>query len=179
MQSNWNMKMDVIENWQEIKKIFNDSFRSSFHFSIATINKDGSPHITPIGSLILGKAGSAIYFEKFTQKIPINGNENKKICVLAVNSGKLFWLKSLLFGGFSKPPAIRLYGKLGNRRKATEKEIKLWQKRVKSVSFTKGHKLMWVNMKTVRELSFDQVEPVQMGEITRQAWKNFLPIKDA
>ena len=78
MQSNWNMKMDVIENWQEIKKIFNDSFRSSFHFSIATINKDGSPHITPIGSLILGKAGSAFYFEKFTQKIPINGNENNK-----------------------------------------------------------------------------------------------------
>ena len=98
---------------------------------------------------------------------------------MSVNSDKLFWLKSLLFGGFSKPPAIRLYGKLGNRRKATEKEIKLWQKRVKSVSFTKGHKLMWVNMKTVRELSFDQVEPVQMGEITRQAWKNFLPIKDA
>ena len=171
--------MDMIENWKGIKELFKCSFKSSFYYSIATVSQDGSPHITPIGSLILGKPGHAIYFEEFTHRLPSNGKENQKVCVLAVNSSKLFWLKSLLFGAFSKPPAIRLYGMLGKRREATGKEIMLWQKRVKSVSFTKGHKMMWANMKTVREIEFNRAEPVYMGEITKKVWREFSQIKSA
>lgn len=174
---NRDMKMDIIENWKEIRELFKSSFKSSFHYSIATVSQDGSPHITPIGSLILRKPGHTIYFEEFTHRLP--SKESQKVCVLAVNSSKLFWLKALLFGVFSKPPAIRLYGVLGKRREATEKEIMLWQKRVKSVSFTKGHEMMWANMRTVREIEFNKAEPVHMGKITQKVWRELSQINSA
>lgn len=165
--------MDIIENWHAIKDLFKKTFKSSFHFSVATVNEDGTPHISPIGSLILGKPGKAIYFEEFTHKLPACSQHNKRICVLAVNSSKIFWIKSLLLGNFSTAPSVRLYGELGARREATETEIMLWQKRVKSVSFTKGHSMMWANMKMVRELEFDRAEPVNMGRITKNIWRNW------
>ena len=86
--------------------------------------------------------------------------------MLAVNSSKWFLLKSLVWGRFNELPAIRLQGEVGDPREATHLEIKLWQKRVKSVGFTKGHKIMWQSMKTVREIKFHKVEPVKIGKMT-------------
>ncbi len=162
--------MDLISNWKEVKSLFKNAFNSSFHFAIATINENGEPHITPIGSLILGKPGHGIYFEKFTKNLPRNFGSNKKICVLAVNSSKWFWLKSLLTGHFKSPPAVRLYGVAGDLREATETEIALWQKRVRSVRFSKGHALIWQSMSMVRDIEFTKIEPVRFGEMTRNTW---------
>ncbi len=164
--------MDIIQNWDEIKAIFKHSFKSSFHFSIATVTDKGEPHVTPIGSLILGEPGHGIYFEEFPRQLPINLKTNKQVCVLAVNSSRWFWLISLLSGHFSKPPAIRLYGIAGNVRQATTREIELWQKRVRSVSLSRGHSIMWKNMKTVRDIEFSKIEPVHLGEMTRQSWNS-------
>jgi len=126
-------------------------------------------HVTTqlIGSLILGKPGHAIYFEKFANKLKYNIKTNRHVCVLAVNSSKWFWFKSLFKGSFAEPPAIRLIGEAGELRKATENEIRIWQKRVKSVSFTKGYNIMWKNMKTVREIHFSKIEPVNIGSMTQ------------
>jgi hypothetical protein len=164
--------MNMINNWHEVKKLFGKSFRSSIHYSIATVKANGEPHVTPIGSLILGKPGHGIYFEEFTRQLPNNFETNKQVCVLAVNSSKWFWVKSLFMGHFSDPPAVRLHGTAGNIREATTKEIEFWQKRVKSVSFTKGHSMMWANMKMVREIEFTKIEPVHMGEMTHNTWNN-------
>jgi uncharacterized protein len=92
--------MDLITNWKEVKSLFKKSFRSSFHFSVATVTEDGEPHVTPIGSLILGEPGHGFYFEEFPQHLPRNLGSNKKICVMAVNSNKWYWLKSLVMGRF-------------------------------------------------------------------------------
>jgi len=170
--------MDVTENWQEVKELFTKSFKSSFHYAIATVNLEGEPHVTPIGSLILGRPGHGIYFEEFPRQLPDNLNANKNICVLAVNSGRWFWIKSLMSGRFSSPPAVRLHGAVGEVRQASEKEVKLWQNRVKRVSFSKGHAMMWSNMKMVRDITFTSIEPVHMGEMTRDTWNNPPNIKD-
>ena len=138
--------MEIDTHWNIVKKIFKQSFSSSFHFSIATIDENGKPYVTPIGSLILGKPGHAIYFEEFTNQLQKNLKTNKHLSILAVNSSKWFWLKSLLKGHFSEYPALRLQGEAGKLREATEVEVKLWRKRVKTVSFTKGHKVMWEKM---------------------------------
>jgi uncharacterized protein len=61
--------MEIYSHWSDVKKVFKKSFSSSFHFSIATVDEEGRPHITPIGSLILGKPGHAIYFEEFTSQL--------------------------------------------------------------------------------------------------------------
>lgn len=159
--------MEHIDNWKEVKEVFRESFKSSFHYSIATVSENGEPHVSPIGSLILGRPGEGFYFEKFPSNLPRNLSNNNQVCVLAVNSGKWFWLKSLVAGKFSVPPAIRLYGEVGELREATEAELLLWQKRVKSVSFTKGHKLIWRDMSKVRDIRFTRVEPVKIGQMTR------------
>ena len=160
--------MEIENDWDLVKSHFKKSFKSSFHFSVSSINPDGSPQITPIGSLILGKPGHAIYFEKFPSQLPRNLEINNAICILAVNSSKWFWLKSLLKGNFTHPPALRLHGKTGQLRKATETEILLWNKRVQSVKFTKGHKLMWQEMSMVREVLLTKISPVHIGQMTSE-----------
>jgi uncharacterized protein len=162
--------MDITKNWAEIKVLFGRSFRSSFHYAISTVNENGEPHITPIGSLILTEPGRGFYFEEFPQQLTRNLQTNKHICVLAVNSGVVFWLRSLLRGKFVSPPAIRLYGIAGDLRPATEAEIQRWQKRVRRVSFTKGHRMIWKDMCTVRDVQFTRAEPVQIGAMTRGIW---------
>jgi len=158
--------MDIQENWKEIKTLFNESFKSSFHYAIATVSEGGEPHITPIGSLVLGKPCHGFYFEEFPQHLPRNLGSNKQVSVLAVNSGRWFWLKSLLGGKFPSPPAIRLHGITGELREATDKEIALWQKRVRFVSFSKGHALMWKSMRMVRDIEFTKSESIHIGEMT-------------
>ena len=45
--------MDIVNDWNKIKKHFNKSFYSNFHVAIASVNKDNKPTVTPIGSLFL------------------------------------------------------------------------------------------------------------------------------
>jgi len=162
--------MNVIENWVEVRALFRESFKSSFHYAIATVSESGEPHVTPIGSLILGQPGQGIYFEKFTRRMPKNIGSGSRVCVLAVNSSRWFWFRSLLNGKFGDVPAIRLHGVAQELRPATEREIALWQKRVASVRFTKGHRLMWSEMAMVRVIQFDRIEPVHLGAMTRGLW---------
>ena len=159
--------MRIDEHWTDIKQLFKQSFKSSFHYAIASVKEDGEPHVTPIGSLILGKPGRGLYFEEFPKQLPRNLQTNKQICVLAVNSSRWFWTKSLIAGKFASPPAVRLYGTVGAVRQATRREIKLWQHRVKRASFTKGHAMMWAHMRMVRDIEFSRAEPVHMGGMTR------------
>lgn len=163
--------MEPTANWKEVKGLFKDSFKSSFHFSIATVSENGEPHVTPIGSLILGQPGCGIYFERFPKTLPRNLANSRQVCVLAVNSSRWFWLKSLVRGNFASPPAVRLHGIAGELRDATNTEIALWQKRVRRVSFSKGHALMWRGMTKVRDIKFTKVEPVQIGQMTSDLWK--------
>jgi len=163
--------MQLQKNWVYIKKLFDQSFRSSFHYALATVNENGEPHVTPIGSLILRDPGHGFYFEEFTRQLPRNFRKNRQVCVLAVNSSRWFWIKSLFVGRFSNPPAIRLFGTVGDVREATEKEIRLWHRRVRTVRSSKGYALMWKNMRMVRDIEFSRVEPVYIGDMTHDAWK--------
>ena len=97
--------MRIDEHWTEIKQLFRQSFKSSFHYAIATVNENGEPHVTPIGSLILGKPGRGLYFEEFPKQLPRNFQTNKQVCVLVVNSSRWFWIKSLIGESLS---ALRL-----------------------------------------------------------------------
>lgn len=159
--------MDIISNWDEIKQHFNKSFRSNLHVSIASITSDNTPTVTPIGSLFLNNDQTGFYFEKFPAKLPMYSKINKKICVLAVNSNRWFWLKSLFRGRFSSYPGIKLYGDLGEKRKATDIEIKRLNRRMQMTKGMKGHKYLWGNMIMIRELNFTNVEIINLGEMTK------------
>jgi len=58
------MEIDA-ELWSQLKPLAGRVFGSSLHFAMATINPDGTPHITPIGSLILTDPGEAYFDDSF------------------------------------------------------------------------------------------------------------------
>ncbi|NJN28930.1 MAG: pyridoxamine 5'-phosphate oxidase family protein [Cyclobacteriaceae bacterium] len=150
--------MDLVKDWLEIRKHFNKSFRSNFYVSIASVDKDNHPTITPIGSLFLNRNRTGFYFEKYLTKLPQHAQYNNKICVLAVNSNTWFWVKSLFKGRFNSYPAIKLYGELGERREASEIEITRLQRRMKATQGTKGNKYLWGDMQFVRDVKFTKAE---------------------
>ena len=160
-------KMDIKTNWQKIRRHFNKSFRSSLHVSIASVDSENNPTVTPIGSLFLNNNQTGFYFEKYPSKLPVHVKTNRKICVLAVNSSPWFWLKSLYMGKFNYYPALKLYGELGEKRKATEVEINRLKRRMRSTKRMKGHKYLWLSMDVVREIAFTKVEKINLGEMTR------------
>lgn len=114
--------MDIRTDWSLIRNHFRKSFATSLHYSISSVDQSNKPTTTPIGSLFLNKDQTGFYFERYPTNLPENIKYNKNICVLAVNSSKWLWLKSLYRNKFSIPPAIKLYGTLGNKRIATANE---------------------------------------------------------
>ena len=158
--------MDIQTNWIEIRKHFNKCFRANFHVSLASVDKEGNPTVTPIGSLFLNSNQTGFYFEKFPTKLPENSKDHKNICILGVNSSIFFWLTSLFNEKFNSQPAIKLYGQLGDKRKATDIEIKRLNARMRTTKWLKGNHYLWGKMEYVREITFIKAEKINLGKMT-------------
>ncbi len=153
-------------NWEKIRKLFNDTRLSTGHFAIATVTKDGTPHVSPIGSLFLRDDMSGYYFEELVGNMARNLKDNNRVCVMAVRSGRWFWLKSLISGRFSSLPALRLGGRAGEKRQATAEEIALLRKFIRAFKLFKGYDILWSNMTHVRDIVFDSCENINAKEMT-------------
>ena len=165
--------MELEAHWSTIRRVCNASRLSSLAFSIVSVNEDGSPHSTPIGSLRLHKECRGTYFELFTQKLGKNLDRDPRVCVMAVNSSKWLWLKSLYKGQFNAAPGVRLYGTVGPRRDAEASEMAWWQRQLKPVRWMKGHDLLWKveHLAYVRDIHFDRFEPINLGTMTQGLWE--------
>ena len=75
----------------------------------------------------------------------------------------MYWLKSLFNGYFKGPPALKLYGELGIRRRATEIELERLSRRLSGAKWTKGYKLLWDDFFDVREIKIHSVRMVEFG----------------
>jgi hypothetical protein len=154
-------------DWNSVRRGVADAFRSSLHCSVATLNEDGSPHLTPIGSVLLTEVGRGIYFEIFTTQLARNLERDPRLEVMAVHGGVGFWLLALARGRFSRPPGYRLSGKAGPRRLASAEEQCLWRRKVRRLRRLRGHDMLWGQLTYVRDLVFDAVTPVRIGALTR------------
>ena len=161
------MKLDLDKDWGLIRKHFKESFPSNIHVSAASLDEHGHPTVTPVGSFFLNNNTSGHYFEKYISRLKISAQQRTPICILAVNSGKWFWFKSLLQGRFKRPPAIRLTGQLGTLRQATQNEMDRWHRRVRLTRGLKGDTMMWRDMAMVREVTITGAELINLGEMTR------------
>ncbi|HBH23281.1 MAG TPA: hypothetical protein DDY13_07640 [Cytophagales bacterium] len=160
--------MDIYTDWDKIRKHFNKSFSSNFYVSIASDDQDNNPTVTPIGSLFLNDNQTGFYFEKFPTKLPEHAKSNPKVCLLGVNSGRLVWIKALFRERFSDYPAIKLYGELGARRKATEKDLARLNRRMKITNGLRGNTYLWKKMEFVREIKFTKAEKINLGKMTAE-----------
>ncbi len=146
----------------------NAAFRTSFHCAIGTVDADGMPHVTPIGSVLLGQPGDALYFQIFTAALSKNLSHNPRLCILAVNSGLRLWLPAFLRGRFSRPPGVRLIGHVvGPARPPTDAERARWQRRVRWVRWTPGYGVLWKKLETVRDVRIEKVQWIRLGAMSR------------
>ena len=151
------------ENWQTIRSNFRHGFATNLHVAVATVDAEEQPHVTPIGSFFLNRDKfSGFYFEIFTRNIPKNAVPNPKVCIMAVNSGRWYWLKSLVLGKFATPPMTKIYGTLGERRPATPAEIVRGNKRLGRMKTLPGGKKLFGNMGFVREVHFHAFEEARL-----------------
>ncbi len=159
--------------WPEIVATFAHAQASSLYCSVASIDTAGQPNVTPIGTLFLGQPCSGFYFDRYTVSLAANVEANPMVCAMAVNAGKMFWLRALLMGEFSSAPGVRLYGTAGPLRVATCAEKLQIQERVGRARWLKGGRLLWSSFTHVRDLSFTSYRlvayPVMMERFVEKA----------
>ena len=153
--------MDLYIHWQKIKQVFLQAQVSSMYCSVASVDEQGQPHITPIGTVFLNNDQTGYFFDTYTCQLSKNLIKQPKVCIMAVNTAKRFWLKSLILGKFSTLPAIRLYGEIGPLRPATSEEIASVQQRIKPLKWTKGSRLIWSDFTHVRDIQFTKAYPAR------------------
>ena len=157
-------------DWRIIRNVFRSGFASSFHFGVASINDDGSPHLTPIGSLVFSDMGRGIYFEEYPRTLTHNLKRDQRICVMALNASKWTFFRTMLRGKAAGPFGVRLYGTAGERREATPEEVTRFLRRVRPFRFLRGHRLLWGKLRTVRDVRFHAFEPVRIPQLGSAQW---------
>jgi uncharacterized protein len=140
--------------------------------SIATVGKNGEPNITPIGTVFLRPDQTGFFFDRYTSALASNLLTNNRVCVLAVNSSKTFWLSSLFMGRFSSPPGIRLYGTAGALRPASSEERAQVDSRVRKTRWLKGSRMLWSDLTHVRDLTLTSFRPVSYPVMMDGMWPN-------
>ncbi len=151
--------------WPELRRLASRVRRTSLAFAIGSVTAEGHPHVSPIGSFRLLEGYRGSFFELFAAGLGRNLDANPAVTVLAVDSGRLFWLRSLVKGRFERMPAARLTGYALPRREATDHDRERWARQVRYAKWTKGYDLLWrpENAKWVREIQFERYEPVRIG----------------
>lgn len=135
---------------------------------IASVDPDGHPHITPVGSLWLHPTEPrGLYVELFTRQLPRNLEHDPRFTILLVDSGAWTWLRGLLRGTFRSPVGVRLHGVAGERRRTEPREEQRFRRLIKPVSWTKGYDLLWKEMPFVRDLTFTGASPIRLGAMTK------------
>lgn len=154
------------EQWAMVRQIVPRTIRSSLHCSIASLNEDGSPHVTPIGSFLPTEKGRGVYFDAFNVQLAANVDRDPRVTILAVNSGPIMWGKSFLKGRFLSPPGVRLVGTVGAQRRSTTQEVQRFHRLVGRLLRTKGGQRMWGSLPIIRDVTIERVLPIWMGEMT-------------
>lgn len=135
--------------------------------SMATTDEDGTPRVTPIGSLFLTDEGQGFYFEKLPRGLRKNLDRDGRFALLAVRGGLLFWLKGLVSGRFRKFPALSMKGRAHKCRPCTPEERKQFDSRFGRFKGTRGYNVLWKDMHTVREITIDTIEPANLASLTK------------
>ncbi|OTG79467.1 pyridoxamine 5'-phosphate oxidase [Acinetobacter sp. ANC 5054] len=159
-----------LQDWTNIRKVVADAQRAAMHCSIATVDQQLQPTITPIGTVFLhDDQFSGFFFDRYSEALRENLVQNPKACIQAINSSKLFWLKSLIQGQFRDYPGVRLYVEIGDLRLANEAELTQAQRRIQALKWTKGSTLIWGDFHQVRDFKVHDFRWVEYPEMMPKA----------
>jgi len=162
-------RIDLDEAWPEIRRIAHRTMPAV----LATTNEDGAPQVTPIGSLSLHRTEArGTYLERFPTRLRRNLDRDPRCAVLLLDRSPGTWLRALWQGRFPHPPGVRLIGRAGPRRPATDQERERFLRRVRPFRGTRGHGLLWEGMADARDLFFDDYAPIALGAMTAANWRS-------
>ena len=159
-------------SWSAICEVVSSGQASSLYCAIATVGEDGQPNVTPIGTVFLRANQTGFFFDRYTSVLSSNLSTNNRICLLAVNSGKAYWFRSLLVGQFKSPPGVRLYGTASAMRQATPEELSQVESRVRKSRWLRGARMLWSDFEYVRDLDFTSFRPVSYPVMMHGLWPN-------
>ncbi len=78
--------MDLRTHWDEIKRVVERGQKSAIHCAIASVDQDGCPNVTPVGTVFLRNNQTGFYFDQYTNALAKNLETNPNICLMAVNT---------------------------------------------------------------------------------------------
>jgi uncharacterized protein len=168
----WEDGMNIKEHWPQIKSVIERGQRSMLHCAIASISPEGTPHLTPIGTVFIRDNQSGYFFDKYTNGLARNIEANANVCLMAVDARPSFWFRSFFLGRFISPPGVRLYGKVGALRSATPDELTAIQQRVKPTLWLKGSRALWSGFTHVRNIDFTEFKPVMYPVMMEHLWQS-------
>jgi uncharacterized protein len=162
---------DPAGHWPRIVDSFRRAQASSFHCTIASVDADGLPTITPIGTLFLREDCTGYFFDAHTSALGRNVARDARVCVAAVDARRGFWFRSLLLGRSIAPPGVRLYGTVNTARPATAAERAAVARRTRMTRGLRGHRLLWRHFESVRGIHFDAFRPVRYPAMMDGMWE--------
>lgn len=74
------------QEWRHIRKVMKDIQKAAMHCSIATVDAQLQPTITPIGTLFLRENQTGFFFDTYAEFFKEHLPKNNKACIQAVNS---------------------------------------------------------------------------------------------
>jgi uncharacterized protein len=158
------------ETWALARTTVHAAQRGNLHCSVASLNPDGTPHVTPIGSIMLSSTpGTGFYFDVLNARLARNVGNDPNVTILAVDSRRSLWLRALIAGRFSQTPGVQLKGTVSPRRAATPAEIDRFHRQVRPLLRTRGGRTLWANADYVRDLTITAVTPIRLGAMTKTA----------
>lgn len=139
--------------WTEIRR----TVAAARFRALSTVDADGAPRVTPIGSVVLTGEGRGFYFEDDTAVMPGGLERAAEVAILAVGGAGSWW-RRLLRGALPPGPALRLKVRAGRRRAATaaERALRL-----------AGAGLLGRSVGFVREFTVQGVAPVHLGALLK------------
>src|SRR5690554_5767249 len=69
--------MSIKDDWGKVKAVLEQGQASTLYCSIATVNPDGTPHITPVGTVFLGEDQRGYFFDHYAQALGSNIDQNR------------------------------------------------------------------------------------------------------
>jgi hypothetical protein len=158
------------ESWATIRDTVGRAKKSSLHCAIASVVSDGAPRITPVGTVFLRDDRTGFYFDQYTSALARNIDADPRVCLMAVDTGRVFWLRSLVTGRFIAPPAVRLFGAASPLRAATRSELEQVRGSVRTARWLKGGKMLWSDFSQVRDVTFTGFRPVRYPVMMDHLW---------
>ena len=167
------------EIWSRARRIVHRGLRSSLHGAVASVDGDGHPHVTPIGSLMLQREpGRAVYFDVLNARLARNVDADPRVTILVVDSSRRTWARGMLRGRFDPPPGVQLRAIVGSRRAAAPAELARFRDAVGPLARTRGGRALWADVRHARDVQIEAIRWVRLGSLTSGARGELMQVSD-